>query len=98
MTDKKQRNKIYTLDDSRLLMEVSGLLSYYFLKDVYSMCLNLDKASSVINQITEDFYKEYGDMENINLIGEEPYNYGFSGDCWRFQDAVKEYGKKKLNL
>ena len=91
-------NKIYTLDDSRLLMEISGLLHHYFFTIVYRRGNSTDKTSSILIGIAEDFFKEYGHMENINLLGEQPYNYGFSEKCWRFKDAVKEYGNKKLNL
>ncbi len=88
--------KVYTIDESLLLMEVAGLLGYYFMDALYMRGNNMDKCSSIINTWTEEFFNTYGHMENINLLGWEPYNYGFSGECWRFQDVVKEFGETKL--
>lgn len=93
-----KKQKVYTIDESLLLMEVAGLLGHYFLYFLYIQGNNMDKCSSIINTWTEEFFHTYGHMENINLLGERPYEYGFSGNCWRFQDAVKEFGESKIGF
>jgi hypothetical protein len=92
------KEKIYTEDESLLLMEVAGLLGHYFLHFIYIQGNSMNKCSSIINTWTEEFFHKYGNMENINLLGWEPYNYGFSGKCWRFQDVVKEFGENKIGF
>jgi hypothetical protein len=93
-----KKQKIYTNDESLLLMEVSGLLSFYFLWHLYIQGNKMDKCTSIINTWTQEFFKTYGHLENINLIGWEPYNYGFSNEVCRFQDAVKEFGEMKAGF
>ena len=93
-----KKQKIYTNDEALLLMEVAGLLSYYFRHHLYIQQNNMDKCSSIINTWTEEFFKTYGHLENINVIGWEPYNHGFSGEVWSFKDAVKEFGETKAGF
>ena len=93
-----KKEKIYTKDDSLLLMEIAGLLSHYFLHFIYIQGNNMDKCSSMINDWTEEFFNKYGSMKNINLLGERPSDYGFSIECCRFQDVVKEFGETKIGF
>lgn len=87
--------KAFCEQDVLFLMEISHFLGCYYLKEVYNSNLSLNKTSSLLNTWSFELFEQIKDID-LNDILNNPPKYGFSGNVWRFEDIVKEFGKNKL--